>query len=357
MLTLFQLQFPKQISVKHVINTYNAIKNHQLKVYQVSPKKAMGDEGEKKLKQFILSNKNFSKSIIFSSKRIFDSDVNHKREIDIIVLTKKNIYIIECKNWAGEIVAFDEKKDTIMYRSNPSAKIEKRENPVKLNNYKLRLLHSLINKKIGPIAIERFVNKVIFINKNMTYPENLKDSANVITYTTLSSYFSSQETGQAFNFQKVLLSGLLKLITTEENAAKTLESKYGELPNFTKILRFLDKLPTWDYMTLIGHDGKKYTISGDVRYFDNVFKTGTPINQILNLSVECTTSLVLPVLFKYSTLNGYVKWARNKKKRQAAKIPLNYSGTILFQPAGEISPKSYKILDVDSITIGNHKKY
>ncbi|MDR2366877.1 MAG: hypothetical protein LBF58_02015 [Deltaproteobacteria bacterium] len=191
----------------------------------------------------------------------------------------------------------------------------------------------------------------------MLYPANLAESPNVITYDTLSSFFSSQETGQAFNFQKVLLTGLLKLITTEEQASKTLESKYGELPNFTKILRFLDKLPTWDYMTLIGDDGKKFTLSGDVRYFDNVFKTGTPINQILNLNVERTKSLVLPVLFKYSTLNGYVKWARRSKKRQAAKVPLNYSGTVLFQPAGEISPKSYKILDVDSITLGNQKKY
>ncbi|MDR0620973.1 MAG: NERD domain-containing protein [Deltaproteobacteria bacterium] len=328
-----------------------------MQTYSVSPKKVMGDEGEKKLKQFILSNKNFSRSVIFSSKRIFDSDVNHKREIDIIVLTKQKIYIIECKNWAGEIVSYNEKKDTIAYRSNPSAKMEKRENPVKLNNYKLKLLHSLINKKIAPLPMDRFVNKVIFINKHMLYPANLEESSNVITYKTLSSYFSSEETGQAFSFQKVLLTGLLKLITTEEQAAKTLESKYGDLPNFSKILRFLDKLPTWDYMTLIGDDGKKFTLSGDVRYFDNVFKSGTPINQIRNMNVECTRSLVLPVLFKYSTLNGYVKWARGMKKRQAAKVPLNYFGTILFQPAGEMSPKSYKILDVDSITLGNHKKY
>jgi hypothetical protein len=272
-------------------------------------------------------------------------------------LTKKNIYIIECKNWAGEIVSYHENKDNITYRSNPYAKIEKRENPVKLNNYKLRLLHSLINKKVGPIPIDRFVNKVIFINKNMLYPENMLQSPNVITYNTLSSYFSAQETGQAFNFQKILLSGLLKLITTEERADQTLVSKYGDIPNFTKILRFLDKLPTWDYMTLIGKDGKKFTLSGDVRYFNNVFKSGTPINKILNINIESTTSLVLPVLFKYSTLNGYVKWARHSKKRQAAKIPLNYSGTVLFQPAGEVSPKTYNILDVDSITLGNQKKY
>jgi hypothetical protein len=192
----------------------------------------------------------------------------------------------------------------------------------------------------------------------MIYPPVLEESPNAITYHMLSSYFSSEETGQNFNFHRVLLSGLLKLISTEEQATKTLESKFGDLPNFSKILRFLDTLPTWDYMTLIGNDGKKFTISGDVRYFDNVFKSGTPIREILNLNIESTTSLVLPVLFKYSTLNGYVKWARRtKKRRQAAKIPLNYSGKVLFQHAGEMEPKSYNILDVDSITIGNYRKY
>jgi hypothetical protein len=357
MLTLFHLQFPKQISVRHIIDTYNAIKNHKLQTYVVSAKKALGDEGEKKLKQFILGNKNFSRSAVFSSKRIFDSSVNHRREIDIIILTKKKIYVIECKNWGGEIVSYRERKDTIAYRSNQSAQTERRENPVKLNGYKLRLLQAQICEKIGPVPKDRFVNKVIFINKNMAFPPELGNSPNVITYGRLSSFFSSQETGQKHNLQRLLLTGLMKLINSEERSSKAREDKSGDLPSFQRILRFLDRLPTWDYLTLIGDDGKKFTLPGDVRYFDNVFKPGTPVRSRVNISIERTSSLVLPVLFKYSTLNAYVKWSRRAKKRQAAKLPLNYFGKIIFQPAGEISPKPYKILDIESITIGNHGKY
>ncbi|MDR1111096.1 MAG: NERD domain-containing protein, partial [Deltaproteobacteria bacterium] len=105
-------------SYKEIINTNKQIKTHQFQDIIVDIKKQRGDEGEKQLKQFILTNKNFGKATIFASKRLFDKSNNHKREIDIIIVTKKNIYIIECKNWAGQILSFNENSSKISYRSN-----------------------------------------------------------------------------------------------------------------------------------------------------------------------------------------------------------------------------------------------
>ncbi|MDR1085078.1 MAG: NERD domain-containing protein [Deltaproteobacteria bacterium] len=340
------------IDRRTIINTHKALKNHQLQNYIIDIAKIRGDEGERQLKEFIISNKNFTKSPIFSSKRIFDQYKNHKREIDIIVVTKKLIYIIECKNWSGEITSFNMKDNYLNYKSYYNGSIEQRFNPIIDNNYKLNLLHSILNDKFGNIPVEHFVNKLIFINKEMKYPISIEKNENVITYRQLSRYFSSQETGHAFSLSKALVSGLLHLIKSEEQVNDTLQARYGDLPHYKKIVQYLDSLPTWDYITLSDASGTKNIISGDIRISNLFYNKQLNYRDISTLKVVPGKSFLIPLIFCKSNLNASIIW-KNNSSHNPKTVPINYEGKIYFREAGSPDQTEYNILDIDSITIGS----
>ncbi|MDR1395063.1 MAG: NERD domain-containing protein [Deltaproteobacteria bacterium] len=349
---VFRIKYPTIANYKDIIANYSSIKNHQLSDYQASLQKIKGDEGEQQLKAFIMSNKNFEKATIYSSKRIFDSFINHKREIDVIVVSKKSIYVIECKNWSGQIVSFKEKSDNLNYKHNSMAFVEARPNPLKENSYKLNILKELIKNNVGDIPDKFFVNKVVFINKHMLYPPALEKAPNAVTYNQLAGYFSLQKTGQGFSLPKTLVSGLLKLLLSQETAQLAIEAKYGDLPGFDRVLEYLDSLPTWDYLTLLKADGSKVTLAGDVRFYKNVFFGPQHYRDMQNITVKYKESLIIPLLFKYSALFAQIKWSEGAKGARPGKLPLNAQGFIEFQIAGDPDCKTYSILDVDSIIIG-----
>jgi hypothetical protein len=268
-------------------------------------------------------------------------------------VTKKNIYIIECKNWAGQILSFNENSSKISYRSNLNSLIEQRYNPVEENNYKLQLLHNILNTNIGSIPIQFFVNKIIFINKNMSYPPTLENCANVITYNKLSQFFSNEDTGLSFKFQKAIIKGIIHLISNEEKANLAIQKRYNDLPYFDKIIQYLNSLPTWDYITLLSSNGKKITLTGDLLRYENVFKTKLYFKNISNIKIIRKKGLLIPLILLKSNLIASIKWKDKHKRGSFKKIHLNYYGTILFHPAGSSNPINYNILDIDSITIGD----
>jgi hypothetical protein len=344
------------ITRRQIIDTFNALKNHKFCYYNKDARKSAGDEGEKQLKQFILANPNFAKSPIYSSKRIFDSSISQKKEIDIIILTKKKIYIFECKNWAGKIVKFNENDEKIGYKNN-NGQYEKRANPVISNKSKLYLLHKTICNNLNiNLSINYFVNKIIFINKNMSYDNSLLDNQSVITYKTLSSYFSSQDTGNKFDLPKLLLNGLLKIINSEDVRNLTIEAKYGDLPYFEKVNKFLNDLPTWDYLTIKDEHGSEFTFNGDLKRYNNVFFQSINFNNVLNIEIKFSVTLLLPLIFKYSQLNAYIRWIKPINSESISKIPIKHDGTIYFHHPGEQTPREYNVIDISSIIIGNFKQ-
>jgi hypothetical protein len=332
------------------------LKNHVNQRYEIDAKKIAGDEGEKRLKYFILSNPNFSNSHIFSSKRIFDPTVGHRREIDIIVLTKKMIYIIECKNWAGKIISFNENNPKIIYQANNLVK-EERDNPILENIHKVNILYDSILKNISQDIPRRYLtNKIIFINKNMVYPQNFESGKHVITYKSLQDYFSSEKTVDKFSFQKIVISGILKLIKTEELTELTMSRKYKDLPYYDKIYNYLNDLPTWDYMSLKVDSGEEILYNGDIKYYKDVFLNKVYLNSLLNVQIKLNKSLIFPLLLGYSNLNAYIKFLDKYNNIKKGVVPINSKGSILFHHPGDQKPKEYSILDVSTIAIGNLKK-
>ncbi len=63
-----------------------------------------GREAEDVLREIVNENYSFKDCHSFAAKRLPDPRNNRKREVDLIVVTAKKIYVIECKNWTGTLI-------------------------------------------------------------------------------------------------------------------------------------------------------------------------------------------------------------------------------------------------------------
>jgi hypothetical protein len=341
-----------------IVRSYKTLKNHAYQEHVRDPKKAAGVEGENWLKYFISMNKQFKKAVLFSSKRIMDTSVSHKREIDIIAVTRKKIYIIECKNWAGEIVQFSETAGTIRYKPKPMAPAEEQRNPVRENAYKVNLLRNYLNSQLTiELSIKDFVNKIIFINERMKYPESLKECQNVITSDQLTDYLSSERTGYNWAWGKSLITAIFTFLESEESASRFVVEAFNDLPHYKTIISIIDDLPTWDWITMRDKEGNEFTYNGDILYYQDVFLGFADFQKIRDITIVTQSISVITLLFnlinRKALVYAKVNYIDNRPEKM---IPINPSGTLLFQPAGDKTRKNVSILDVTSISVGFFKK-
>ena len=99
-----------------------------------------GRRGESFLKTYISSHEKFKSSHVFPSRRLNNLDGKGRKEIDMIIVTDRKIYVIECKNWSGELhVNGDTWVHTNIIRGNQTVtnKYDAASNPVNLNRKRL----------------------------------------------------------------------------------------------------------------------------------------------------------------------------------------------------------------------------
>ncbi|WP_372923037.1 nuclease-related domain-containing protein [Roseovarius sp.] len=246
---------------------------------------AAGRDAEQALHSMLSDHLTFKSASIFHSKRLPKKYRLSKREgggseIDLIVLSHKQISVIEIKNWSGRVRT-----------SGPSWIQERRngedvphENPLEKNMKKLEsLCRFLEDCKIKPPKAR--ICRVIFGNKNLRLPVDLARRDEIVMHHELDRFLGHQ---RASGFGERFLMSVLELCLEQEASQIASEGFFSAIPtrDFEASTRAVAQLETFDKIELYG--GR--VISGDLRELRTANGQSIPLKQLSSGStvrVQC----------------------------------------------------------------------
>src|SRR6056297_968826 len=94
---------------KEHINTWQKYAKSKTEPKYEDPEVMAGRRAETMLRHIVDGHVKFRGSHCFTGKRVYNKALGHKNEIDLIVVSDKQLYILECKNWSGSLVKRDGK--------------------------------------------------------------------------------------------------------------------------------------------------------------------------------------------------------------------------------------------------------
>ena len=131
-------------------------------------KKSRGDKGEKKVRDILKKIKEYHKVINDITFVVGKTEMSH--QIDHILIHPHGIFVIETKNYYGEIIS--DTHDSFWIKV-VNGKREKIANPLKQNKSHMIVVRRLLNNKYDVIPV------VVFVKNNAPYIDdnaiNLKD--------------------------------------------------------------------------------------------------------------------------------------------------------------------------------------
>ncbi len=227
---------------------------------QINPERLevkAGREAEEMLQSLVAKRVDLKSASIFSSKRV-PSDPRHpnqKRfEIDLIVISQKQISAIEIKNWSGRLKIDGDQ--WVQERYNKS--IVSHEDPLRKNRRKLDALCGYLESKGASIPKKR-ICRVIFCNKNLEIPQNIAENPDVITIKDLDKFLGDQKyarSGEKF------LTAVLEICLSQEKSKGFVEKFFGSIPDqdYKRTSGLIEDLSSFDKVVLWG--GR--TLTGDL---------------------------------------------------------------------------------------------
>ncbi|HZG54413.1 MAG TPA: nuclease-related domain-containing protein [Pyrinomonadaceae bacterium] len=180
-----------------------------------------GREAEDVLRRIVDENYSFRGCRSFAAKRIPDPYSNRKREIDLIVITAKRLYVIECKNWSGTLSATNAGwLQRSHSRHNGGEKLH--EDILALNSMKTRLLIEYLGAWGLSVDPADVCQKIIFMNPRLQIlsPE-IRTHPDIITPERLDEYLSSEN--NRLRSHEKFLSSVIGVLLDEETKGKVLD--------------------------------------------------------------------------------------------------------------------------------------
>ena len=209
-----------------------------------------------------------------------DDEGHGKYEIDIIVVTDKRLYILECKDWSGEL--FERNGFWVQRRRDGSE--SEGENLVHWNQKKVDAVRSYLLGLGISIITSEFQQKVMFRNQGLKISsDSIINNPNVVIPNRLIGYLSKQnpqlEPHQRF------FSSIISILLEEEVAGKIIDGLFDRLggDKHKSLIREISKLKTWDHIHLYG----SRVITGDIVKY-NIFSRSprTHFNNIGTIKVN-----------------------------------------------------------------------
>lgn len=276
--------------IKDHIDAWYKYVQADIKPIEEDPEILAGREAEDLLRNIVDEHYQFSGCHSFSSKRVFNPYANHKNEIDLIVVTEKMLYLLECKNWGGRLKKIN--GSWVQYKRNKDGSIRTitHDDVAEKNEEKRKvLLNYLLSQGIN-IASKNCVQRIILMNKNLVIdsPEIYNDSR-VIPPDQLDKYLSKQET--RLKMHERFFASVIKLLLDKEVSQKIIGGLFDILgkKDFRRLIDVISALPTWDKVVLHGTK----IISGDVRKSDrHIFKSAykIPFDKIKKIKIRFVRS-------------------------------------------------------------------
>jgi Holliday junction resolvase-like predicted endonuclease len=221
------------------------------------PEVEAGRNAEQFLHGIITTNLKYKDSYCFVEKRVPSKKENRRFEIDLIVLTKKQLHVLEVKNWSGKLYP---EGDSWIQEKRDGRKIV-HPNLTTYQAKKTQVLIEYLKKFNINIDSSYIRQKVLFINPNLHIDPTIISNPDVIPRDKLDKYLKSQKGTSLF---ENILHSLIEICLDSEKSKIILEGLFNSMPSkeVNKARSALSDLRTWDRIKLNG--GK--ILKGDAHY-------------------------------------------------------------------------------------------
>lgn len=301
-----------------------------------------GRNTEAALHAMVSSKLSWKSAQILHSRRVpIDPKHPHKRryEIDLIVMSQKQISAIEIKGWSGEVKPAGDYWIQARLRGGEI----KHENPVQKNRKKLDALCNFLESAGLKIPMTR-VSRVVFPNPNLSMPEHLQRSNEVISHDKLDRFLTQQK---ASGFGERFMMSVLQFCLEEETSNLAGEGFFNAISAkaYDQCVEKISTLETFDEVELLG--GR--TMTGDLRELRTNGKKyklkNLPTQQ--EVSVRCSRNKL--ILFGKAVLG---KGPLISLSDPFDQVLISPNDTILFHPAGQKDLEEIKISQITKFTRG-----
>ena len=306
------------------------------------PEIIAGRQGEDFLKSIITSNLRYKGIHCFVGKRVPSSKHGCRFEIDLIVLTKKQLHIIEVKNWSGTLRA--ENNGWLQVKRDGTEVLHR--HLTQHNESKATALLSYLNGCGIKLPRGFASQKVLFMNYNLRVDKVISKDPNVIQRWQLNQYLQTQ---RGSSMPERLLHSVIEACLDAEHSKDVLNNVFNALPSesMNNVIQELRMLRTWDRVKL--HGGR--ILQGDA--IDILTR-----DQTINMNIFPTASRIK---FKWArgaiysfikiVLLGFAPGRLTSKLLPKCKLYPNY-GKFNFHAAGDKQPLQLDIKRIDWISIG-----
>jgi len=211
------------------------------------PEVIAGREAEHYLRTVVKTNLKHKGSYCFPGKRVPSKKNKCRFEIDLIVLTKKQLHFLEIKNWSGEL--FLQQGQWIQKKRN-GTKIP-HEDLTRHNNRKADAMMEYLATNGIQIDQSHISRKVIFWNKNLRIPSEIRNNPDVVPKQKLDEYLNSQK---GASVGETLIHSVIELCLASEKSKKALKQMFHALPasQVKEAKEAFTNLRTWDRLKYHG---------------------------------------------------------------------------------------------------------
>ncbi len=304
------------------------------------PSIAAGRQAEEFLRVLVETNLKHKGAFCFLGKRVRSKKHKRRFEIDLIVLTKKHLHILEVKNWSGEVVKNG--KEWIQIRRHGDR--VSHPNLTRYNSKKQAVIIEYLRSQGVKLKHSYFSQKVIFMNPNLRIAPEIASDPNVVPVQKLDKYLSTQK---GTSYAERFIHSVVDICIDSEKSSIILDGLFRSMnkADFQTTQKALSELRTWDKVIFNG--GR--VVTGDC------LKLYTSTNTIKMKSLPSGTRC--KVAWNRSKLGGLLQGLLTKMPMGRVKLPdrwlpLETSDAIKFHFAGEESPRNILLRDVDLIVMG-----
>lgn len=312
-----------------------------------------GREAEDLLRRIVNENYSFKGCHSFASKRVPDPHHGRRREIDLIVVTAKRLYVIECKNWSGALTAEGERWVQRVHTGR--GVVDKpHEDILALNTWKMQLIVEYLRGCGVPVDMKDVSQKVIFMNPKLRIlSPGIMNHPDVITPDRLEAYLSAES--NKLKTHERFLSSVIGLLLDHETKGKFLDGlsiRRVGADGHERMIRALRELPTWDKVFLRGTK----LLSGDVVPGPrNIFKDrrGIPFGRVKEARV------VFPASKWASLAKAVLKIGRpvgldlyDPHGRRLTEAEADPSGVVRIREAGSPHDTDVEVWRIERIRYG-----
>jgi len=300
-----------------------------------------GRNAEKSLQTMFDAKLFFKKSCIFHSKRVPYRKGNRqgRYEIDLIVLTQKQICAIEIKNWSGSVRT--DGSHWIQTRRDGSEIIH--DDPIEKNRKKLEVLCKYLEER-GCRLPKAKVSKVIQWNSKLKVDSKISNNSDLVLHFQLEKFLKSQK---GSSFGETILHSVLSLCLDQETSEIALDGFFGAIPeeDYSKCLSIIDALHNFDQIEMFG--GR--VVSGDL------LKLNLGGNSLQLKSLKKGQKVDILCIRTRLILFFIALWGKRSLFNLSdpfADVTVHPKDYILFHPAGEPKTKQIQLVELNNFKRG-----